>query len=100
MPPTDADLRTLDGVIEITERAIELLTKAEEAARRFDPSARIRIVGEPGGVRFELADGSGPTDEAVEQGDVTIYVEPHLSGIVDVEEPHDRLVLRPYSASI
>ena len=94
-----ARLRRLDGVIEFTDRAIELLAKAGETARRFDPSARIRIVGEPEHVRFELADGPGPTDEAVEHGDVTIYVEPHLSGIVDVEDPHDRLVLRPHPAS-
>ena len=87
-------------MIEITERAIELITKAQEAARRFDPSARIRIVGEPDHVRFELADGPRPQDETVDGGDLTIYVESHLSGIVDVEEPHDRLVLRPRRADV
>ena len=87
-------------MIEITERAIELITKAQEAARRFDPSARIRIVGDTDHVRFELADGPEPQDEAVRRRGVTIYVESHLSGIVDVEEPHDRLVLRPRRADV
>lgn len=82
-------------MIEISDRAIELLGTAEAAARRFDPRARVRIVGEREGVRFELADGPGADDVVVEQGDVTIYVERHLAGTVDVEEPHDRLVLRP-----
>ena len=93
-------LRRLGRVIEITERAIELIAKAQVAARRFDPSALIRIVGQPDGVRFELAGDPGPGDEAVKHGDLTIYVDPHLSGVVDVEEPHDRLVLRPRSAEV
>ena len=84
-------------MIEITDRASELLAKAIEAARRFDPTAVIRIVGEPESVRFELADGPGPSDRTVERDDVTIHVEAHLSGLIDVEEPHDRLVLRPPS---
>ncbi len=82
-------------MIEITDRALELLAKATDAARRFDPAARIRIVGEPQNVRFELADGPEPNDLTVERGNVTIHVEAHLSGRIDVEEPHDRLVLRP-----
>jgi hypothetical protein len=81
-------------VIEITDRALELLARATEAARRFDPAARIRIVGEPGNVRFVLVDGPEPNDRTVERGDVTIHVEAHLSGRIDLEEPHDRLVLR------
>jgi len=81
-------------VIEITERALRVLGAAETAARRFDPRAGIRIVGEREGVRFELADGPEPDDDVVERDGVTIYVERHLAGTVDVEEPHDRLVLR------
>ncbi len=74
---------------------MELLAKAAAAARRFDPGATIRIVGEPRAVRFELADGPAPGDQVVERGEASVAVEPHLSGVVDVEEPHDRLVLRP-----
>lgn len=82
-------------MIEITDRALQVLGTAEAAARRFDPRARVRIVEEREGVRFELADGPEPDDAVVERGGLTIYVEPHLAGTVDVEEPHDRLVLRP-----
>ncbi len=89
-------VRRLAGVIEITERARELLGKAEAAAHRFDPAVTIRIVGEPHAVRFELADGPASGDEEVRSRELTIYVEPHLSGVVDVEDPHDRLVLRPH----
>ncbi len=43
----------------------------------------------------EPADG----DEAVQAGDMTLYVERGLEGLVDVEEPHDRLVLRPHGSA-
>jgi Fe-S cluster assembly iron-binding protein IscA len=81
-------------VIEITERAAELLAKAASAARRFDPNACIRVVADRDGVRFEMTDAPEPDDVAVERSRFTLYVEPALAGVVDVEEPHDRLVLR------
>jgi Fe-S cluster assembly iron-binding protein IscA len=81
-------------VIEITERAVELLEKAASAARRFDPNACIRLVREHDGVRFELTDAPETEDLGIERSGFTLYVEPALSGVVDVEEPHDRLVLR------
>ena len=81
-------------MIEITERAVELLAKAASAARRFDPNACIRVVADPGGVQFELADAPGAQDLAIERSGFTLYVDPTLAGVIDVEEPHDRLVLR------
>lgn len=81
-------------MIEITERAVELLAKAASAARRFDPKACIRVVGDRDGVRFELTDAPEAEDLGIERSGFTLYVEPALAGIVDVEEPHDRLVLR------
>jgi hypothetical protein len=82
-------------VVDVTPRAIEILAKAGAAARRFDPDACVRVVREAGAVRFELAHGPGPDDVAVERPTVTFYVEAGLDGVIDVEEPHDRLVLRP-----
>ena len=38
-------------------------------------------------------------DEPVAVGDMTLYVERGLEGLVDVEEPHDRLVLRPIGST-
>ena len=81
-------------VIEISERAVELLAKAVNAARRFDPNVCIRVVGDGEGVRFELTDEPASDDLGIERSGFTLYVERELSGVVDVEEPHDRLVLR------
>jgi len=82
-------------VIEVTEWATDILTRAQEAARRFDPQARIRLTRIDGGVQAVLADRPQPGDREVEVGDMTLLVEDGLDGLVDVEEPHDRLVLRP-----
>lgn len=54
-------------MISCSPRAVDLLRTAEQAARRFNPDARIRLVGDDaGGVRFELADGPEPDDEVLE----------------------------------
>jgi len=82
-------------VIEVTEWARDILTRAQEAARRFDPEARIRLARIDGGVQAVLTDRPQPRDRQVEVGDMTLLVEDGLDGLVDVEEPHDRLVLRP-----
>ncbi len=82
-------------MIDVSERAAELLAKADAAARRFNPDARIRVVPADGGVRFVLSDGPEDGDVAIERDGVTFFVDPTLAGTVDVEEPHDRLVLRP-----
>ena len=82
-------------MIDVSERAAELLAKADAAARRFNPDARIRVVPADGGVRFVLSDGPEDGDVAIERDEVTFFVDPTLAGTVDVEEPHDRLVLRP-----
>ena len=82
-------------MIDVTERAADLLAKADSAARRFNPDARIRVVPDGAGVRFVLSDGPEDGDTVVERNGVTFFVDATLDGVVDVEEPHDRLVLRP-----
>jgi hypothetical protein len=47
------------------------------------------------GVEAVLTDRPDPTDRRVQVDGVTVYVEDGLEGLVDVEEPHDRLVLKP-----
>ena len=81
-------------MIDVTERAADLLAKADSAARRFNPDARIRVVPDGAGVRFVLSDGPEAGDTVVERDGVTFFVDATLDGVVDVEEPHDRLVLR------
>ena len=72
-----------------------MLRTADEAARRFDPDARVRLV--PDGTA--ACGSSSPTDPGpattiVEhEAGFTLFVAPGLSGTVDVAEPHDRLVL-------
>ena len=79
-----------------TEWAIEILAKADAAARRFNPDVRVRVVrGAGGDVRFELTDEPETTDQVVEHpSGFTLYAEAGLDGTVDVVEPHDRLILR------
>lgn len=86
-------------MIEITDWARDILNRSQEAARRFNPEARIRLARIDGGVQAVLAEAPEPTDEPVELGGMTLFVESGLEGLVDVEEPHDRLVLRPSGAT-
>jgi hypothetical protein len=85
-------------MIEFTEWAREILEKSDQAARRFNPDAKIRLARVGGTVQALLTDEPKPEDQRVEVGPATVYVEAGLEGLVDVEEPHDRLVLKPKGA--
>ncbi len=83
-------------MVEFTEWARDILRRSHEAARRFNPRASVRISRDPsGGVRFDLVEAPGEGDRVVEGEGFVLYVEAGLEGIVDVVEPHDRLILRP-----
>jgi hypothetical protein len=82
-------------VIELTARARALLRTASDSARRFDPEARIRLSVVGTELRSGFAHEPETDDEVLEDGDVVLFVDAALDGIVDVIEPHDRLVLRP-----
>ena len=82
-------------VIELTDWARDILARSQEAARRFNPDARIRLAHTSAGVQALLTDEPRPDDEEVDTGAMRLYVERGLEGLLDVEEPHDRLVLRP-----
>ncbi len=81
-------------MIDFTDWAVEILSKAEAAARRFNAEARIRVVRDGAGVKFELTDEPDPTDTQVERDGFTLFAQAGLDGVVDVAEPHDRLILR------
>ena len=81
--------------ITYTEWAVEILGRAQQAARRFDPDAKLRLARTPTGVEAALVHEPAPDDKAFDAGEATVFVEAGLQGLVDVEEPHDRLVLRP-----
>jgi hypothetical protein len=83
-------------VLAFTEWAVEILSRADAAARRFNPDARVRVVRDGRGVRFELTDEAAATDRVVEHpSGFALLVEEGLDGTVDVVEPHDQLILRP-----
>jgi hypothetical protein len=82
-------------MIEVTDWAKDILERAHAAARRFNPDARIRLARAGDAVQAMFIDQPGPNDQAIRVGELTVFVEPGLDGLIDVEEPHDRLVLRP-----
>ncbi len=82
-------------MIEVTEWARDILGRSQAAARRFDPATVIRLVRADGGVEARLAERSEPGDQEVDAGGVTVFAEPGLEGLLDIEEPHDRIVLKP-----
>jgi hypothetical protein len=83
-------------MLAFTDWAVEILSRADAAARRFNPDVRVRIIKDAGGgVRFELTDEADPTDRIVEHpSGFTLLVPEGLEGTVDVVEPHDQLILR------
>jgi hypothetical protein len=83
-------------VIEFTEWSTDILRRSHEAARRFNPSATLRMGRGAGGrVTFELTDERGEGDVLVHGDGFDLLAEEGLDGIVDVVEPHDQLILRP-----
>jgi hypothetical protein len=84
-----------DTVIEFTDRAIEILRRSHEAARRFNPDAWIRVFRRRDSVEFALAEGPDQGDQVVEKEEFRIAIEEGLEGVVAVREPHDQLFLRP-----
>lgn len=82
-------------MIEFTEWATDILQRSHRAATRFNPDAKIRLASTRDGVQAVLTDEPDPGDRPVEIEGFTVYIERGLEGVVDVIEPHDRLVLRP-----
>lgn len=82
-------------MIEFTDWAKDILERAQRAASRFSPDVRIRLARIGGAIQATLSDEPEADDQQVEVGEMTLFVEKGLEGLVDVEEPHDRLVLRP-----
>jgi hypothetical protein len=81
--------------LEFTDWAKDILQRADAGARRLNPDARVRLVRAAAGMEAVLSDAPADDDEVVSIGEATIFVEQALVGLVDVEEPHDRLVLKP-----
>jgi hypothetical protein len=87
------------GVLEFSEWAVDILRRSNDAARRFNPDARVRLSRTGSGVRFALTDRAEPGDRTVEEHGFVLFVEERIEGFVDVVEPHDQLVLRPLGSA-
>ena len=82
-------------MIEFTDWAVDILTRTHEAARRLNPEAIVRLARrQDGGVEFALTDERRDADVLVFREGFELLVEQGIEGVVDVEEPHDRLILR------
>jgi hypothetical protein len=84
-----------DAPISFTQWAVDILGRAQQAARRFDPEAKLRLARTSNGVQAVLVHEPEAGDRSLDAGGVNVFVEVGLQGLVDIEEPHDRLVLRP-----
>jgi len=82
-------------MLEFSDWAIEILERADSGARRLNPDARIRLVRTDSGMEAVLTDQPAADDARLTAGEATIFVEAGIQGLVDIEEPHDRIVLRP-----
>jgi hypothetical protein len=88
--------RSIGAVVEFSEWATDILCRSQQAARRFDPNATLRMArGAEGVVAFALTDEPGEGDLLVHGDGFDLLVADGLEGVVDVVEPHDRLILRP-----
>ena len=82
--------------LEFSDWARDILRRSDAAARRFNPDARVRLARIGGVVQATLTDSPDPGDQVLSVGEgVTVYAEAGLDGLVDIEEPHDRVVLKP-----
>jgi hypothetical protein len=86
-------------MIEFTPRAAEILRRSVEAARRFNPDARIRVFRKGQAVEFALAEGPEAGDREIEGDGFAVLVAEEVDGVVAVVEPHDQLVVRPEGSS-
>ena len=87
--------------IEVTPKAVAVLTRALDAGRMDPANVAIRLtIGRgPGGeeVRTGFADEAEPDEVSVAVGGITLYVPGELfarGATVDVSDEHDRIVVR------
>jgi hypothetical protein len=82
-------------MLDFTDWAKEILQRADAGARRLNPDARVRLIRSGATMEAVLSDAPDTDDVVVTIGAAEIFVEPGIEGLIDVEEPHDRIVLRP-----
>ena len=81
-------------MLEITDDAAAVLERAYDAAGRFNPGVKIRVYRTGDQVQFGFAERPSDGDDVVPVGDMLIFVEEGITGTLEAEQPHDRLVVR------
>lgn len=81
-------------MLRITDEATEVLVRAQEAASRLNPDARVRVLKMGDQIEVGLSDEPEEGDEIVEHEGLTVYVAAGIEGTLEVTEEHDRLVVR------
>ncbi len=76
-------------MVELTPRAHDALLVSQNAARRFDPEAHIRLTPNGATVRAVLASQPEPGDAILEVGALRIFVAPGITGTVDAGEHNE-----------
>ena len=82
-------------MIRCSPRAVELLRRSSRRPSDSTPARASGWFRSDGGVRFELTDAPSPATRSSGTRRIHLFVAAGLSGIVDVDDPHDRLVLLP-----
>ena len=79
-------------MLDITERAAGVVRQSAEAARRFNPDARIRLIRAAAGLAFELTDERDPTDVELDCRGAMLLVAADIDGTIDTGD-HNAPVL-------
>lgn len=80
-------------MITFTERARGVLARADQAARRFNPDARVRLARAGDQIASSLADAPEDGDQVIEVDGVMVFVGADVAGEIDAGE-HDLFVVR------
>ena len=70
------------------------LERAYDAAGRFNPGVKIRVYRTGDQVQIGFAERPSDGDDVVPVGDMLVFVEGGISGTLEAQQPHDRLVVR------
>jgi hypothetical protein len=81
-------------MLTINEEAVAVLERAYDAATRFNPGVKIRVSRMGDEVHVGFADQPEEGDEVVPLGDMLVFVEAGITGTLEAQQPHDRLVVR------
>ena len=82
-------------MLDVTERAAAVARQSDEAARRFNPDARIRLVRGGSGLAFEFTDAADPTDTELDCLGTILLVQVGIEGTVDVGDHNTPMLLPP-----